>query len=160
MGASPTMTRFGGFKGCKISIAHSPSPASVIISMGWAAPSYSGRFVMQQTPAKVRLSGQKQWEEQGGKEAREWERLSGPCPRFSWLNTTHYFLLQLRANYPRLFHGPCIYAIQNNVWFLLLLRNRVPKTLKFYLPLHSDSFFSSLLPVTAEDLLYLQIACP
>jgi hypothetical protein len=41
-----------------------------------------------------------------------------------------------------------------------LLQNLVPKTLKFYLPLHSDSSFSSLLPVTVEDLFYLQMACP
>lgn len=37
------------------------------------------------------------------------------------------------------FFSPPIYAMQNNVWFLLLLQILVPKALKFYLCLYSDS---------------------
>lgn len=37
------------------------------------------------------------------------------------------------------FFSPSIYAMQNNVWFLLLLQILVPKALKFYLRLYSDS---------------------
>ena len=81
----------------------------------------------------MNTSNEKSWVERD----REWRHPSRHLPQFPWSNTT--IPVYRWVNRLWLLHSPSIYAVQNNVWFLFLLQILVPKALKFYLPLPSDS---------------------